>query len=176
LLRKMGAADRAREQEYWARGMARLLAGAAEPEAREGFRAACARVRRRVRAGLLEELAEHRRAGRRVVLASAVVEPLLAEIAAAAGADAWVGTPLAAEGGRFTGELAGPVCGGLQKIKRAEELAARWGGAVDWAGSCAYSDGIWDLPILERVGHPVAVDPDRELAAVARRRGWRVLC
>src|SRR5436309_9478493 len=45
---------------------------------------------------------------------------------------------------------------------------------IDLAGSYAYSDSITDLPMLELVGHPVAVNPDRELARVARERDWDV--
>ena len=52
------------------------------------------------------------------------------------------------------------------------EVAAREG--LDLAGSYAYSDSITDLPMLEAVGHPVAVNPDRELRREADRRGWQI--
>jgi phosphoserine phosphatase len=53
------------------------------------------------------------------------------------------------------------------------ELAAREG--IDLARSTAYSDSHTDLPFLEAVGHPVAVNPDRELRRLAAERGWPVL-
>jgi hypothetical protein len=52
-------------------------------------------------------------------------------------------------------------------------MAVREG--IDLANSYAYSDSITDLPMLELVGHPVAVNPDSELLRVARQEGWRVM-
>ncbi|NLM96370.1 MAG: HAD-IB family phosphatase [Halanaerobiaceae bacterium] len=46
---------------------------------------------------------------------------------------------------------------------------------IDWKDSCAYADSIGDLEILEYVGHPVAVSPDRELRNIARERGWPII-
>ena len=59
------------------------------------------------------------------------------------------------------------------KARAIEELAARE--HIDLAASYAYSDSESDLPMLRAVGHPVAVNPDGELARIARREGWQVL-
>src|SRR5438874_271815 len=53
-----------------------------------------------------------------------------------------------------------------------KEIAEREG--IDLSGSYAYSDSMTDLPMLEAVGHPVAVNPDRELRREAERRGWQI--
>src|SRR5204862_7604881 len=58
------------------------------------------------------------------------------------------------------------------KAEAIREMAVCEG--LDLASSYAYSDSITDLPMLELVGHPVAVNPDRELARVARQREWEV--
>jgi hypothetical protein len=62
---------------------------------------------------------------------------------------------------------------GPEKAVRVRELAESRG--VDLARSYAFSDSVNDLPLLELVGNPVAMNPDRRLRAEARRRGWQVL-
>jgi hypothetical protein len=65
------------------------------------------------------------------------------------------------------------MCHGEEKARRVAELAEARG--IDLTRSYAYSDSINDLPFLELVGNPVAMNPDRSLRAHARRRGWQVL-
>ena len=78
--------------------------------------------------------------------------------------------------GRFTGKVAGIPCFREGKVKRLDEwLAARGKRLADFAESTLYSDSHNDLALLERVKRPVAVDPDKNLAAEARRRGWAVI-
>ena len=78
--------------------------------------------------------------------------------------------------GRFTGRVAGTPCFREGKLKRLDEwLAARGRRAEDFDESVFYSDSHNDLPLLQRVTRPVAVDPDVPLAAEAARRGWAVL-
>jgi phosphoserine phosphatase len=48
-------------------------------------------------------------------------------------------------------------------------------GGIDWASSWALADRKSDLPVLELVGHPVAVHPDRKLRKLARQRGWEII-
>lgn len=169
-LRRLSPSLRLRSQERWARGMGWLLAGAAAAEVAGLLEGACRRMR--LRSGLLAEARRLQGKGLRLVLASTAVIPVLAVLGPGVGADAWAGTPLELVGGRYTGRLAGPVCNGERKLHYLEALARgrRW--AIDWEGSWAYSDGRPDLPLLERVGQPVVVDPDPALAAVARSRGW----
>jgi HAD superfamily hydrolase (TIGR01490 family) len=75
--------------------------------------------------------------------------------------------------GRFTGRVSGTPCFREGKIARVDAWLAGQGHALkDFPQSSFYSDSHNDLPLLERVTHPVAVDPDPKLAAVARARGW----
>lgn len=75
--------------------------------------------------------------------------------------------------GRFTGEILGDLMHGAAKARAAADFAAARGIAL--ADCSAYSDSANDIPLLESVGHPVAVNPDKRLAAVAAERGWPVI-
>ncbi|MGH2756581.1 MAG: HAD family hydrolase [Actinomycetota bacterium] len=74
--------------------------------------------------------------------------------------------------GRYTGRLVGGVMHGPQKAKAAAEVAAQQG--VDLAECAAYSDSMNDLPLLEAVGYPHAVNPEAELRRIAFARGWPI--
>lgn len=124
----------------------------------------------RVSPGARARIEEHRRAGHRLVIASSGIEESIAPLAEDLGFEAVICTRLETADGRFTGRMVGPPCYGAAK----EEAARAWaeGQGVDLSASWFYSDTISDLPLLEAVGHPVAVNPDRELSAVARARRW----
>src|SRR5258706_5855534 len=78
--------------------------------------------------------------------------------------------------GRFTGRVAGTPCFREGKVERLEHWLSSLGRRLgDFAESVFYSDSHNDLPLLERVTRPVAVDPDQSLAAEAARRGWATL-
>jgi phosphoserine phosphatase len=79
---------------------------------------------------------------------------------------------LAEEGGRFTGQLVGAPVGGKEKAAGMRRLAAEEGIALE--RSHAYGDSISDLPMLETVGFPHAVNPDSKLRRIAERRGWPI--
>jgi phosphoserine phosphatase len=72
----------------------------------------------------------------------------------------------------FTGRLIGPACVGAGKIHWAEELVTRH--ALDLKQSFFYTDSYTDIPMLERVGNGVVVNPDPRLRYAAKRRGWPV--
>lgn len=75
--------------------------------------------------------------------------------------------------GVYTGRPAGLFVYRSDKARAIEVLARREG--IDLASSYAYSDSESDLPMLEAVGHPVAVNPDKALAGAARAQGWEIL-
>ena len=112
----------------------------------------------------LELVEQHRAHGERVYLVTGALQ----EVADALAAE----LRLEVEGGVYTGRMLTGLYGAA-KADAVRELAA--GEAVDLAASTAYSDGAADLPFLEAVGHPVAVNPDRRLRRIARERGWPVL-
>ncbi len=120
----------------------------------------------------LELIEEHRLAGRKTVLVSSSPIETVEPIGEHLGVDDVIATRARLDSeGRYTGELEFYAYG-AHKAEAIREMAVAEG--LDLAGSYAYSDSITDLPMLELVGHPVAVNPDRELARVAREREWDI--
>ena len=119
----------------------------------------------------MRRIREHKRAGHRVLLLTGaldlVVEPL-AELL-----DVEVDCAhLLVRDGRLTGDLQSPPPAGEARGALLEEYASRNGVAL--AESFAYADSLSDLPMLELVGTPVAVNPDARLSQMAGQRGWRI--
>ena len=115
---------------------------------------------------------EHHLAGRDVVIVSSSGAEVVEPIGAMLGADRVVATRMVVEDGRYSGEIAFYAYG-ENKAAAIRELAEQEG--YDLARCYAYSDSITDLPMLEAVGHPYAVNPDRALRRDAAGRGWPVL-
>jgi HAD superfamily hydrolase (TIGR01490 family) len=114
----------------------------------------------------------HRALGRRVYLVSSSPEEVVRPLAERIGRVEMMATRARTdEEGRYTGELEF-YCYGESKASAIRELAVEEG--IDLGGSYAYSDSATDLPMLESVGHPVAVNPDRELRRIAEKRGWQI--
>jgi HAD superfamily hydrolase (TIGR01490 family) len=116
---------------------------------------------------------EHQDAGRPVYICTAASQEVADLLALVLRLDGGVGTRSEIVDGTYTGRLAGPFTYREGKAEAIRELAEREG--IDLAQSWAYSDSESDLPMLRTVGHPVAVNPDAELARVAREEGWEVL-
>ena len=117
-------------------------------------------------------ITDHKAEGHDVVVVSASGEELVAPIATMVGATHSVATRMVVADGRYSGEV-GFYCAGENKAIAAKELADSRG--YDLADCFAYSDSVTDLPLLEVVGHPTVVNPDRALRKVAAQRGWPIL-
>jgi HAD superfamily hydrolase (TIGR01490 family) len=120
----------------------------------------------------LDLVARHRRDGQRVYIVSAALQEIVEALAHDLGFDGALGTVAEIDDGIYTGHSARALHGEA-KAEAVRELAEHE--RIDLASSFAYSDSHTDLPLLELVGRPVAVNPDRELRRVARERGWPVL-
>jgi HAD superfamily hydrolase (TIGR01490 family) len=115
---------------------------------------------------------EHQAAGRDVVLVSASGEEMVRPIGELLGIADVIATRMAVEDGRYNGEVE-LYAAGPSKVAAVAEMAKERG--YDLAACYAYSDSASDIPLLECVGHPTAVNPDRALRRVAVENGWPVL-
>ena len=122
--------------------------------------------------GALRQIERHRAEGHVLAVLSSSPTYVTRPLAHTLGIDEVLSTTFEVDAGQFTGRLVGPACVGLGKIHWAEHMGARL--EVDLARSWFYTDSYTDMPMLERVGHRVVVNPDPRLRLVAKRRGWPV--
>ena len=117
-------------------------------------------------------ITEHQAAGRDVVLVSASGDEMVRPIGELLGITDVIATRMSIVDGRYSGEIEF-YAAGANKVRGIEELATVRG--YDLADCYAYSDSATDLPLLEAVGHPSAVNPDRSLRRAAVENGWPIL-
>jgi HAD superfamily hydrolase (TIGR01490 family) len=115
---------------------------------------------------------EHQAAGHQVAIATSAVRQAALPLAAELCIEHLVCSELEVEALALTGTFEQPLCYGAGKLERARALVQSLGSSLDQA--VFYTDSITDLPLLEAVGQPVAVNPDPRLRHLARRRGWPV--
>lgn len=115
----------------------------------------------------------HLEQGHQVWLVSATPWIVAEVFAERLGVSGGVGTKTKVDGGRLLGELDGVIVHGEAKVEAIEEIAHQQD--LDLHVSWAYSDSANDIPMLNAVGNPVAVNPDRLLSRYAHAHGWRIL-
>jgi HAD superfamily hydrolase (TIGR01490 family) len=117
-------------------------------------------------------VARHREQGDLVAIITGATPYSARPLARELGIEHVLATELEVAAGLFTGRIKQPMSYGAGKVVLAERLAGVHG--VSLADSTFYSDSITDLPLLERVGRPVAINPDPRLRRLAERRGWPI--
>ncbi len=117
-------------------------------------------------------LAQHRTAGEDVIIVSTSGQEMVAPIGAMLGASTVIATRMRVINGLYTGEVEFYAYGEAKAVQ-VRMLAAERGYSLPH--SYAYSDSVTDLPMLETVGNPRVVNPDRALRRIAQQRGWPVL-
>lgn len=131
-------------------------------------------VLKRQRDDVVKRLRAHQDSGHRVILLSGTPSPLLERIGSRFGFEETVGTPLILRAGRYTGRSEPPACQGVNKVFRLEQHL-HVTSPINWDESWSYADSNIDIPVLERVGNPVAVYPDKGLEAHAQEKGWEII-
>lgn len=152
-----------------------LVAGSSESEAWRMSKSWFERsLRHAVAPGGLQQIALHKRQGHHVAIVSAATPYAVKPVAEVLGlGEAFLATELEVVGGHFTGRVIEPACFGTGKVARTRSYAESH--QIDLSMSYFYSDSASDIPLLEAVGHPIAVNPSRKLAQIAKRRGWPVM-
>ncbi len=118
-------------------------------------------------------LAEHRAAGDKLLIITATNRFVTAPIAERLGVETLLATECEMADGRYTGRTTDVPCFREGKVTRLARWLEETGFSLE--DSSFYSDSLNDLPLLEQVSHPVAVDPDPKLRAEAEQRGWPVI-
>ena len=131
------------------------------------------RVRPIVAPGAAAIVAKHRDALTAII--TATNRFITAPIARELGVEHLIATDIEEIDGRFTGRPAGTPCFREGKIACVDEWLTGLGHRLDDYESWFYSDSLNDMPLLERVSHPVAVDPDPTLRSYAQERGWEII-
>ncbi len=161
---------RLREYGEGFRSLRGLTRGQLDEIARESFQS---RLRADVFDGAARLIREKIQAGRRVVLATSSLDFIVAPLAEHLGVRDVVATTLEFRDGVCTGMISGRPLFRAEKQRRVLAFMAQTGHEPR---DCSfYTDSIYDLPLLEEVGNPVAVNPDFRLRRVARRKGWPVM-
>lgn len=133
-------------------------------------------IRPAMKPAALALVQEHLQAGDIVVITSATNEFVTRPIAEAFGVQHLLATELARDAsGWFTGEIAGTPNMREGKVVRMTDWLAARDLAWEDVESTFYSDSMNDVPLLEKVDHPVATNPDAHLRALAEERGWRIV-
>lgn len=122
---------------------------------------------------MLAEAWAHQDAGRPIYICTAASSEIAEILAGILSFDGAIGTVPEVVDGHYTGRIVPPFTYREGKAEAMRSLAGREG--IDLSASYAYSDSESDLPMLRAVGHPVAVNPDRELSRVAKEEGWQVM-
>ena len=126
-----------------------------------------------VSARAVEAMNEHRRRGDVLVLATSSTVYQAEIVARELGFDHVLASRWVVKDGKFTGDLVKPICYGEGKLAQVRALCRAQG--IELESSTAYTDSITDRPLLEAVGQPRPVNPDRKLRALAAERGWTSL-
>ncbi len=126
----------------------------------------------RIREKSVLEIERHKKNGALTVILSASTNYGCNPVRNHLGMDDVISTRLAVRDGLFTGELQGEYCYGPVKLTRAMEYCIRH--QLDLEDAWYYGDALADIHILERVGHPVCVTPDRRLRKIAEKRKWKI--
>ena len=168
------AGERQRDMEKSRQSTLEFVTGHKSSELVEwGGQIAQERILPRVYEDIVRVIDGHQEDGDRTFLVTAAPIELAGTIATALGMTGAIATvsEIDAEG-YYTGRLVGPVMHGPEKAKAVAKMAAEHG--IDLSDCAAYSDSINDLPLLESVGFPHAVNPEHELRRIASVRGWPI--
>lgn len=130
-------------------------------------------IKPRMFAQTVECIESHRASGRQIVLVTGSLDFIMKPLADALKVNDVIATALVEAHGQFTGELNCPPVGQQEKANRIRIYAKEHD--IDLSQSYAYGDSVADLPMLECVGYPHVVNPDKALTAIATARGWPAL-
>ncbi len=160
----------------WARDMPWLFRGFTVEEGQELFNWLTEeRLIPNLRTDIMDILQDHQAKGHVVALVSGSPQELLDTIVYHLNIEHAIGTPLEVKDGRYTGKIAGLLTMNEGKMAALHNFVTDKRFDIDWEKSFAYGDSRSDIDLLEMVGNPVAVYPDKVLKPLALERGWTII-
>jgi len=160
----------------WMEDLSGIFKGASRKEVQDIFRwVADNYLFESLRSDVVEILHQHKQSGHIVIIVSATFNELLEVIGQKLGVSNVIGTKLEMIDGKYTGKAIYPLCFAENKVKLLKEFMEQAGLEIDSSASFAYSDSIFDVPVLKLVGNPVATYPSEHLRQFAEYKGWRIL-
>lgn len=150
-----------------------IFKGMSEEKIRAYFEWCAVETRELYNFAVLRELDEAKTKGYHTILISGAHELLLQPVGKFLEFDTIVGSPIAFKEGIYDLHQEHQILTGDQKLSKIKDLFADK--KINWKKSSMYTDGYADLTLLEAVGNPVVVNPDKQLKKVARERNWRFL-
>jgi HAD superfamily hydrolase (TIGR01490 family) len=124
---------------------------------------------------LLKLKKEHKENNFLTILVSGSYKKLLEILNKKLKFDFVIGTELEIKDKKATGKIIPPLCFSEGKKKKFEEFLKKENLKIDFKESFAYTDSIFDLPILNLVGNPVVINPDKDLLILAQKYGWKII-
>ena len=124
---------------------------------------------------VLERLKKHQEEGLLTILISGSFQDLVDVVTDRLNIDFAIGTELEVVKDKFSGKIIPPLCFGKGKAEKIANFLSKKKLKINFKESFAYSDGIFDLPMLELVGNPVVVEPDKKLLEIAKNKGWQII-
>lgn len=173
---KIGLISTKKYYQSWGKDMVRLMKGIDIKRAKEIFDwLTDDYLLPTLKKNAFEKLKKHQEDGYLIVLTSGSFQDLIKVFSSRLNIDFAVGTELEIVENKFSGKIIPPLCFAQGKTEKVRQFLADNNLAIDFKESFAYSDSIFDLPMLELVGNPVAVEPDKELLKIASTRGWQII-
>jgi len=131
-------------------------------------------LRNYLRPQALAALKAHRALGRHIIVVSASFEPIIEELCEELGIEDFICTRMEIVDGSYTGETLTEPPESTQKLLQFTQWANARFGTGGWVLTHAYGDHHSDVPLIETALHPIAIDPDKKLDAIAKKRGWEI--
>ncbi|HKY54651.1 MAG TPA: HAD-IB family hydrolase [Anaerolineales bacterium] len=175
-LNKWGFMKPERFQHFLIMGLTRFFKGSTLEEGRSLFHWVVNEyLLPATRKDIRSRLQEHQAKGHIVIITSGSFTPCLDMIGKHFGVEHLIGTQVDIQNERYTGKIIPPLITGIAKAEKIRDLLFNRGVKVDWSSSYAYGDSFTDRNMLEMVGHPVAVYPDKKLHQLAKAKQWEIL-
>jgi len=173
---KAGLISTEKYYQSWGKGLAQLLRGTDIKKAKEIFNwLADGHLLPTLKKNVFERLKKHQEDGYLIILTSGSFQDLIEVFSSRLNIDFALGTELEIVKNRFSGRIIPPLCFGQEKVEKVKKFLSGNGLKINFQESFAYSDSFFDLPLLELVGHPIAVEPDKKLLRIARNKGWSII-